>query len=125
MAWKTYTITGHETAVLAHNTPGYPDTCAWIKLHGPRKLVTLWFTRSTPSFLNSEGDSLIYVRYLMDQYASVLDTLRNGMPRYFRWNAETKAGYVGSGLDPACEGEDRLPQKSNTDAVATEFARPE
>ena len=36
MAWTSYSITGYETALLAYNTPGYPDTFAWINKEGNR-----------------------------------------------------------------------------------------
>ena len=105
MSWTSYSITGYETALFAYNTPGYPDTYAWIKLTGGPKPITLWFTRSAPSLPNSEGTSLIYARYGADQYNSVLDTLRNEKPVYFWWNAVSTGAYVGSGVEPVGEGE--------------------
>ncbi len=48
---------------------------------------------------------LVYLRYPMSMFPSLIDIMRNEKPIYFSYSVNSKRGYVRTGKEPVGEGE--------------------
>ena len=62
-------------------------------------------SKSIPANNYDKRNKLVYLRYPMSMYSSILDILRNEKPIYFSYNINLNLGHVRTGKEPIGEGE--------------------
>jgi hypothetical protein len=61
--------------------------------------------KSLPENYHDVNSKLVYLRYPLSMYSSIIDILRNEKPIYFSFSDKTKLGYIRTGKEPIGEGE--------------------
>lgn len=81
---------------------GIPPTKGWAFLRFFRDGVTLPTNKVTT---HMSGKPIYYVNYRYDQFAPIVDILRNEDPIKFFFNGTSKAAYLTTADEPVGEGE--------------------
>ena len=99
--WRYHRVKSYEVYMFSAKTPGYEKTSAFITLFwGGNPHARLWFTigNAAPTLPNSKVDigvpPFYYVRFRGNQFASVLNLLRNEKRVYLHWNGTSTGAFL-------------------------------
>ena len=79
-----------------------------MNLKGVFGKAVLWFLpagTSLPDNYKSPGQDTFFVYYSVDDWAAILDVLRNETPVYFNYREESKTAQIYTGQEPVGEEE--------------------
>jgi len=92
---------------IARPTGGYREAISLYGANGTR-VADLRFTNDTISPPSESVYGIYILSYTREEYADVLDMLRNEKPIYLWWGGEGSVSYLRTGLEDVGEGETEL-----------------